>query len=390
MKSTVYKRSGAEGKGVGDEPDTETLVVMRPLTSGLIEDIIALIRLREISANAKLVYLYCWAAANHGEERVSQRATARLLNMPHETYRRAREELAAAQLLTPIRTGQGRWSVPRQRTLVNDIRDPTQNRSLDEVTQNRPVAQNRSLRRVLHRGAAPRQNSLKESKNNNRTTKTIHKNGHTSSGLTNEEKLFHPENGPREFDRSELDDVFDEPPPKVPDRAATGRFKLKPPPGPDTERCSPRVSGRKLNGVPVFAYAALQNLCFGAKSERQAKALSKDARGRIGSVLQRLLKSGADFNRIWEVVQWWRTWAKYMPTPEKFQEFWWRAIEEIDKFTESVRDEAEASGERPDDVQIQETAIRRAIELGNEYYRGWTPEQIHSEAVRRARDYVQS
>lgn len=108
------------------------------------------------------------------------------------------------------------------------------------------------------------------------------------------------------------------------------RFKLTPPDNGRPVRADGVRPAPKAQ-IPGEAFTVMYALCYGAKTALDRRLLTKTQTGRVAGVLRKLTDAGADVSRLGEFRTWWFSWAKIHPSPEKVQEFWLRAMNEIDE-----------------------------------------------------------
>jgi hypothetical protein len=375
MKSAIYRpATGAATRPIDDpNPDiVETVSAVRPMTSSLMDEIMGVARLRVVNANAKFVFLYYWATANHGDEKLSLRAAARNLNMPWATFRRAREELTEAHLLTPILLSNG-----RHRIIVNDPKEVVQNEPVvyfEPVVQNEPPPQHYIGGTDFFLEEAFRDTRVSSVSGTSQVGQvSLGRRSNLNSILTTEGGLKTPQ-PPYKAQYDALIDAFGpQPPLEVPASPRPKKFALKPPRGPNESPPSARRSN-KLQGrsFPVYALPLMYEICFGATRQREVSALGKVVRGRVTRAILALVEMEADISRLREFYSWWKTWASGRPSPESVVSQWLNAMEQIE---EGVR-EANGKGQQEDEY----IAKLRASDAE------WTPERLRELARRRAKE----
>lgn len=142
----------------------------------------------------------------------------------------------------------------------------------------------------------------------------------------------------------DLANLFADDGPPIPDVAAAfgqgpsyspaprhpGRFRLTPPTEPKGRTRLPDARSKKGRPFDGSHMPLMYALCYGADNAEKWRALTREQVHRVVSVLGNLVDAGADLSRLGEFKTWYNKWAAFAPAPEKVQEFWWRAMSDLD------------------------------------------------------------
>lgn len=91
--------------------------------------------------------------------------------------------------------------------------------------------------------------------------------------------------------------------------------------------------------ITKIHHSQMYRICYNVKDERQALALDGQQRGRVSSALGRLHEAGADLSKLSHFEEWWKTYWRSRdregmyspPKPDQVTEYWWVAMEIIEK-----------------------------------------------------------
>jgi hypothetical protein len=93
--------------------------------------------------------------------------------------------------------------------------------------------------------------------------------------------------------------------------------------------------------ITKIHHSQMYRICYNIKDARQSLSLDGQQRGRVSSALGRLHDAGADLSKLSHFEDWWKTYWRSRdrdgnyspPRPDQVAEYWWVAMEKIDKRT---------------------------------------------------------